>query len=323
MFFLAAKVIRDTKNEEYSKDFYLWEKDSARASCRKCNNAFSTFTRRHHCRLCGGVFCEGCTLTNVVVDDETLDRICQGCARHETPGKTVRAAMETKIQKVLSDSAEANKSGKSDGGDGISHVVCPQLDYGSVFEPNSLSSKGSNLAAAPPPSGYFEIINKSNYFIGVKVLAHPTSVVPSVTQILYDIARPNYLSVPPNELVHADISSAMSGEGVVDVFILYHNPNLMPGDINSVRYDTRKPLKISPCASIENFMEVSVWRIRCKSKNVLLKYKGENVLEPRIGNSVDRKGGLLNMITGSGKSEGGKDLDFATNINVSAITKIA
>ena len=318
MFFLAAKVLRDTKNEEYSKDFFLWEKDSVRNTCRKCNAPFGTFLRRHHCRLCGGIFCEACTLTNVVIEDETLDRVCIGCGRHETPGRTIRGDIEERIRHVLADSAESGKSGKEE----ISHCMCPQLDYGSVFEPNSLSSQGSNLAAQPPAEGYFEIINKSNYFSGIKVLVHPTDATPSVTEILYEIPRPNYTSLPPNELVHCDISQAtVTSEAVIDVFILYHNPNLIPGDISTVQYDTRKPLKISPCACIENFLKVSVYRIRCKGHNVLLKFKGENQLEPRIGNSIDRKGGLLNMITGSSKSDG-KDLDFSTNISMTAITKI-
>lgn len=317
MFFLA-KVIRDTKNEEYSKDFFLWEKDNSRLNCRKCNSVFSTFNRRHHCRLCGGIFCETCTLTNVVIEDETYDRICMGCGKHETPGKTIRSDIERRINSVTSDDSEGHLKSSEQ----ISYVLCPQLDYGSVFEPNSLPSQGSNIAVQPPASGYFEIINKSNYFCGIKVLVHPTDVVPSVTQMLYEIPRPNFISLPPNELVHGDISAAMqTPNAVIDLMILYHNPNLIPGDITSVHYDTKKPFKISPCASIENFLKVAVYRIFCKDKNVLLKYKGENQLEPRIGSSIDRKGGLLNIITGSGKQEG-KDLDFATNISGSSITKI-
>ena len=219
----------------------------------------------------------------------------------------------------MRDAAEQS-SGKSE--DQVSHVVCPQLDYGSVFEPNNLTSTGSNLAAAPPTSGYFELINKSTAFCGIKVLVHATDSVPSVTRVLYEIARPSYTSLPPNELLHCDISRAMeTTQGVIDLFILYHNPNLVPADVNSVHYDTKKPLKISACASIENFLKVAVYRISCKGKNVLLKFKGENQLEPRVGSSIDRKGGLLSAITGSSKS-GGKDLDFATNISVAAIAKI-
>ncbi len=316
MFFLA-KVIRDTKNEEYGKDFFLWEKDSSRLSCRKCNSQFTAFNRRHHCRLCGGLFCESCTITNVIIDDETIDRICNGCVHHETPGKKIRGDIESRIS--TRDGTELG-SGKSE--EQVSLVVCPQFDYGSVFEPNSVNSKGSDLAVSPPASGYFELINKSSSFCAIKVLVHPTDLTPSVTQILYEISRPSYISVPPGELVNCDVSPAMdTAQGVVDLLILYHNPNLIPADINSINYNTKKPLKISPCASIENFLKVAVFRICCKGKNILLKFKGENQLEPRVGNSIDRKGGLLNALTGSSKSDG-KDLDFTTNITASAIAKI-
>jgi hypothetical protein len=316
MFFLAAKVLRDTKNEEYSKDFFLWEKDSARSNCRRCNSAFGAFNRRHHCRLCGSLFCEACTVSNVVVDSETYDRICGGCARHETPGKKVRNDTENRIQSLLSDSTEASKAGD----EATLHCLCPVIDYGSVFEKGSLNAKGSNLSVAPPTSGYFELINKSPYFVGIKVLVYPNDPVPSTTQTLYEVPRPFYISLPPNEILHTDISAAMSISGVIDVFILHSNPNLISGDINSVNYDTRKPLKITPCASIENFMKVALYRISCKNRNVLLKFKGEGQLEPRVGTSIDRKGGLLNAITGSGKHE--KDLDFSTNIEPSAIVKL-
>ncbi|CBZ27962.1 conserved hypothetical protein [Leishmania mexicana MHOM/GT/2001/U1103] len=35
--------------------------DTAAAECGQCGTAFSFFLRRHHCRLCGDVFCDACT----------------------------------------------------------------------------------------------------------------------------------------------------------------------------------------------------------------------------------------------------------------------
>ncbi|CAJ1989728.1 MORN repeat-containing protein [Leishmania donovani] len=35
--------------------------DDAAAECGQCGTAFSFFLRRHHCRLCGDVFCDACT----------------------------------------------------------------------------------------------------------------------------------------------------------------------------------------------------------------------------------------------------------------------
>lgn len=38
----------------------LWVVDSTAQRCGDCRSSFSVWRRRHHCRLCGGVFCSGC-----------------------------------------------------------------------------------------------------------------------------------------------------------------------------------------------------------------------------------------------------------------------
>lgn len=38
-----------------------WVRDAERLRCVLCTSAFSTFRRRHHCRLCGEVICNSCS----------------------------------------------------------------------------------------------------------------------------------------------------------------------------------------------------------------------------------------------------------------------
>ncbi|KAJ2163050.1 hypothetical protein GGF46_000236, partial [Coemansia sp. RSA 552] len=38
-----------------------WEADEATNVCRQCARRFNLFVRRHHCRRCGLVFCDGCS----------------------------------------------------------------------------------------------------------------------------------------------------------------------------------------------------------------------------------------------------------------------
>jgi hypothetical protein len=38
-----------------------WKLDSEKAACEKCNKKFGVFTRQHHCRRCGGLFCDACS----------------------------------------------------------------------------------------------------------------------------------------------------------------------------------------------------------------------------------------------------------------------
>ena len=59
--------------------------DQSFASCQSCFIIFSNpLRRRHHCRLCGNIFCEACSKTKVMLPLEGVEfekpvRICSGC----------------------------------------------------------------------------------------------------------------------------------------------------------------------------------------------------------------------------------------------------
>jgi hypothetical protein len=44
-----------------------WKPDSAATRCEICDVSFSLLTRRHHCRNCGGLFCNTCTKDRALV----------------------------------------------------------------------------------------------------------------------------------------------------------------------------------------------------------------------------------------------------------------
>lgn len=60
----------------------FWMKDESASSCFSCNRAFTTFRRKHHCRVCGQIFCSACTQ---LVDGERCGspnrrvRCCKTC----------------------------------------------------------------------------------------------------------------------------------------------------------------------------------------------------------------------------------------------------
>ncbi|KAI3842940.1 hypothetical protein MKX03_013427 [Papaver bracteatum] len=54
---------RKTKAANVSRDF--WMPDHSCRVCYECDAQFSTFNRRHHCRLCGRVFCAKCTSKSI------------------------------------------------------------------------------------------------------------------------------------------------------------------------------------------------------------------------------------------------------------------
>ena len=58
--------------------------DLLRSSCPSCNVVFSTLKRRHHCRLCGDVFCDACSQGRAVLPLEGEEfnksvRVCDLC----------------------------------------------------------------------------------------------------------------------------------------------------------------------------------------------------------------------------------------------------
>lgn len=299
---MLLKIIRDVKNEELGKDFFMWEKDNNRSTCRYCQSAFSTFRRRHHCRLCGGLYCEACTTSNFTFQGVTHDRACCGCVRKETPGARIRSSVESRVSSGLTSIAERNFS-----------LNLLQLEYGSPFEPGSSASKAD---AIPPKEGYFELINKSSTFCAVKLMKGGTK---NEFESSWEIARPSYTALPPNELLQVRFASESNDTQPLELFVLYANSNIIPGDVSSVTFDTKNNSDISPCASIENFWQYVVYRIDAASKNVLLKFKGEGVVEIRLGSSIERNG-IFGKLTGSSTKD--SSLDFSTNIPASAMSRI-
>lgn len=55
-----------------------WMPDQLCKQCHGCEQPFTVFRRRHHCRLCGQVFCSSCSASFVQVEDSTL-RSCVRC----------------------------------------------------------------------------------------------------------------------------------------------------------------------------------------------------------------------------------------------------
>ena len=163
----------------------------------------------------------------------------------------------------------------------------------------------------PPLSGYFEIINKcENEVVAVKVLQ------PGNNNAIYEAPRPPYVALPPYESLHC----AFDGESCdyVDVLLLYRNSNPIPPSRRIV-YDTAADANtgltvtnISPCASVALFKQFRIVRIPCRGCNVLLKCKGDGLVELRKGSSVGRVG-IFSKMVGGRKAGNDNQLDFNTN----------
>lgn len=226
--------------------------------------------------------------------DEDPVRACFGCQRGETPGEHIVQLVNKVIEKRGTEAAIFPASASI-----LMHT-------GSLYgddESRSVRLDGKSSHRR----GYFEILNKSNDMVAVKLLQ-------SGGDSIKELVRPAYLAVPPNDSIYALFDC-----NELEILLLYRNPHRLPDAGSSIVVDTRAAgataASISPCAAVHNFIEAAVYRVRnCRNNNVLLKYKGDDDLHTRQGTSLNRVGGTIFTILGGGGETKASTLDFKTNV---------
>ncbi|KAJ7963358.1 1-phosphatidylinositol-3-phosphate 5-kinase [Quillaja saponaria] len=81
-----------TEPPNVSRDF--WMPDHICRVCYECDSQFTVFNRRHHCRLCGRVFCAKCTTNSIPApssdrrnwEDREKIRVCNYCYKQWEQG---------------------------------------------------------------------------------------------------------------------------------------------------------------------------------------------------------------------------------------------
>lgn len=102
----VIKVISgDKQNSTSTKDY--WVDDNKCKACFECETPFSVFVRRHHCRICGRIFCGNCTKNFIPPPRDSVDqswlRVCNYCHRvrqrsDHKPGASLNASLPPKGQ---------------------------------------------------------------------------------------------------------------------------------------------------------------------------------------------------------------------------------
>jgi len=75
----TSKFMHQMRRKILSRDF--WMKDENAKVCFGCGDSFSTFRRKHHCRLCGQIFCSSCTnlVSGKPFGQASKLRVCKTC----------------------------------------------------------------------------------------------------------------------------------------------------------------------------------------------------------------------------------------------------
>ncbi|KAF8584674.1 hypothetical protein K439DRAFT_1566358 [Ramaria rubella] len=76
----ASKVIRRIRGEGLSRDYWMDDKNAK--ECYDCKSVFTTWRRKHHCRICGQIFCSRCA-SNIIKGSrfghDGMVRVCNLC----------------------------------------------------------------------------------------------------------------------------------------------------------------------------------------------------------------------------------------------------
>ena len=189
----------------------LWEASEGVSNCRGCGVEFQMpfIKRKHHCRLCAGVYCDSCceftdddipakAAASSVSDETAPVRVCDGCKRGETPGNQIKDAIRCKLETVQEKATDASRSSLESIQDKVKVKLSENLGIKQSKHPTSLSvhlSRGKayendndkDSDADLPTSGYFELLNKSSEVCCIKLLL-------SGGNKLFEIPRPSYIA---------------------------------------------------------------------------------------------------------------------------------
>ena len=125
-----------------------WVEDKLVHCCSRCSVKFNFFSRKHHCRCCGNIFCDPCASERRIISAISrwqAQRVCIDCAaRLDAIAESTDAEGSTRVEAETATSATGG--GKREGPVSYNHTR--DNTYMGVDANNtSLSS----LSLAPPP----------------------------------------------------------------------------------------------------------------------------------------------------------------------------
>jgi len=68
---------RRKKSNSFTREY--WMRDDEVKFCYECQTPFSTFIRKHHCRVCGQIFCWRCSQNTIKLSNDLAIRVCNTC----------------------------------------------------------------------------------------------------------------------------------------------------------------------------------------------------------------------------------------------------
>ncbi|CAB3400156.1 unnamed protein product [Caenorhabditis bovis] len=143
---LKLKNYNDSNFKQY------WMPDSTGRECYQCEERFTTFRRRHHCRLCGQIFCSKCC--NNRIDGASLGyfgelRLCDFCAR-----KVERFSKDSEAENAKKPSIQRKISGEQANSQSTNPDAVRTISNGNIWSlcPPETARNSETRETPPPPS---------------------------------------------------------------------------------------------------------------------------------------------------------------------------
>lgn len=195
---LKSKRNPNLKDYNDSNFKQYWMPDSTGRECYQCEERFTTFRRRHHCRLCGQIFCAKCCSSHI--DGAALGymgelRLCDYCARKvqrlaeegRTSPSGQRAQTPVNGRKVSHDRTSAHKNSdtvKTVSNGAIWALCSPDTSLPSdIASPAQLGSRRSSLVPNSTAPGLPTILSVADLCASSSALLNrDTEPPPMVTE---------------------------------------------------------------------------------------------------------------------------------------------
>lgn len=170
--------------KQLSKDF--WMKDESAISCYGCNRVFTTLRRKHHCRVCGQIFCAACTrlVDGAKCGAKGAVRCCTAC---EDAIASASSSDDEGDTSVFTQIADRDDGSSSDGGEGYSLHHADRTDELHVarsflLTPRALRNRASSFSSFASHAEHHRAPSLSASGFGPGFLApaaHPDAFLPS------------------------------------------------------------------------------------------------------------------------------------------------
>lgn len=129
---------------------FFWKPDKSVLACESCRKSFTFVRRRHHCRKCGGLFCDDCTKGRIMLKNPLTKnghengkvedcRVCNGCVAAD-----LRKHWERDSDRAKGADDHLNRTKATAGLTQITLACCltarTEQDFGSVLAPFAAKS---------------------------------------------------------------------------------------------------------------------------------------------------------------------------------------